>query len=199
MQAMSGICKTGILLKNGLIDEQSDINTCIKKYNGLFTDSFIGIASIKDRLSRSQSNGNILFSNIQAYLNRQKTWDFRSDEDITFKIECDVRESIEGLLFYMALLDPLSSEVVSNFKVVIKESIINKGEKISFSVIIPSKTLRVGQFLLYFAIGNPKTTKWYDVVDRNVNLPALNITSSDMDPHSNVGLFSIPYKIEMNA
>jgi lipopolysaccharide transport system ATP-binding protein len=199
MQAISGICKTGLLLKNGMIDELGDINTCIKKYNGLFNESFIGTASIKDRLNRAQSNGDILFSNIQALYQGKKTWDFKHDQEITFHLDFDVRETLnDGVLFYMAILDPMSSEVISNCKTIIKEGTVNKGESLSFDLMIPPKTLRIGQFLLYFAIGNPKNSKWYDVVDRNVNLPALNITASDMDPHSNLGLFSIPYKIQMN-
>ncbi|MDP3557254.1 MAG: ABC transporter ATP-binding protein [Bacteroidota bacterium] len=198
MQAMSSICKTGILLKNGLIDEQSDITTCIKKYNGLFSESFIGTTSIKDRLNRAQSSGNILFSNIQGFSKEKKTWDFRFDEEINFQCDCDVRDNSDGLLFYMALIDPLSNEVLTNIKLLVKENALNKGEKISFTITIPPKTLRIGQFLLYFAIGDAKQTRWYDVVDNNVNLPTLNITPVDMDPHSNSGKFSIPYKLTIN-
>ncbi len=198
MQAMSSICKTGILLKNGLIDEMSDINTCIKKYNGLFGESVFGTMSIKDRLNRTQSSGNILFSNIQAYSNGKKTWDFRYDEEINFQVDCEAREQSDGLLFYMALLEPLTTDVLTNFKVVIKEGTVIKGEKFSFTITLPAKTLRIGQFLLYFAIGDAKQTRWYDVVDNNVNLPALNITAIDMDPHYNSGMFSIPYKLNIN-
>ncbi|MBL7911107.1 MAG: ATP-binding cassette domain-containing protein [Bacteroidia bacterium] len=199
MQAMSSICKTGILLKNGLIDEMSDMNTCIKKYNGLFEESVLGTVSIKDRLNRSQSSGNILFSNIQAFSNGKKTWDFRYDEEINFQIDCEAREQSDGLLFYMALLEPLTTDVLTNFKVVVKEGAVVKGEKLSFTITLPAKTLRVGQFLLYFAIGDAKQTRWYDVVDNNVNLPALNITAIDMDPHYNSGMFSIPYKLNINS
>ncbi|MCD6067575.1 MAG: ATP-binding protein of an transporter complex [Bacteroidetes bacterium] len=200
MQAMSSICKTGILLKNGMIDEIGDINTCVKKYNGLFNDSVIGIASIKDRLNRTNSNGNILFSNIQALSDGRKTWDFRYDEEITFQIDCDIKnDSEDGLLFYMALSDPLTTDILTNIKVVVREKTVLAGEKISFTVSIPPKTMRVGQFLLYFTIGDAKGQQWYDVVDSNVNLPALTITSIDMDPHSNMGLFSIPYKLDVKA
>lgn len=199
MQAMSSICKRGILLKNGMIDEISDINTCVKKYNGLFTESVIGAISIKDRLNRTNSSGTILFNNIQAYSGEKKTWDFRFDEEINFQIECEVRGESDGALFYMAVLEPLSGDVISNIKVEATAKKLMPGEKFSFNVSIPPKTLRVGQFLLYFAIGDPKTQKWYDVVDNNVNLPALNIMSIDLDPHFNAGLFSIPYKITLNA
>ncbi|MCD6019431.1 MAG: ATP-binding protein of an transporter complex [Bacteroidetes bacterium] len=199
MQAMSSLCKNGILLKNGTIDEIGDINSCIKKYNGLFNDSVIGTASIKDRLERANSTGNILFNNIQAFSNGQKSWDFKYDEEIHLKFDCEVRTNSHGALFYMALLDPITTDVLTNIKVIVKEGPLQQGEKISFSIIIPSKTLRIGQFLLYFAIGDPQTQKWYDIVDSNVNLPALTITASDSDIHSNIGVFSIPYKIQINS
>lgn len=199
MQAMASLCKNGILLKNGLIDEIGDMNSCIKKYNGLFNDSVIGTMSIKDRLARANSSGNVLFTNIQAFSNGKKTWDFRYDEEIHIQFECDVRDHANGVLFYMAFLDPITTDVLTNFKVVIKENAVKNGDKLSFDVTIPAKTLRVGQFLPYFAIGDAQTQKWYDVVDSNVNLPALSIMSSDMDPHTNIGVFSIPYKININA
>jgi lipopolysaccharide transport system ATP-binding protein len=199
MQAISSICKTGILLKNGMIDEMGDINTCVKKYNGLFTESVIGAVSIKDRLNRTNSSGNILFNNIQAYSGDKKSWDFRFDEDIHFQIDCEVRKETQGVLFYMALLEPLSTDVLTNFKVVLTESMLQPGKNLSFKVTLPARTLRVGQFLLYFALGDAQNKEWYDVVDNNVNLPALNIMAIDMDQHYNLGLFSIPYKIEMNG
>ncbi len=199
MQAISSICKTGILLKNGMIDEMGDINTCVKKYNGLFSESVIGAVSIKDRLNRTNSSGNILFNNIQAYSGDKKTWDFRYDEEITFKFDCEVRTESKGALFYMALLEPLSTDVLTNFKVVLSESTVQPGKQLSFKITIPARTLRVGQFLLYFALGDAKNTVWYDVVDNNVNLPALNIMAIDMDAHTNAGLFSLPYKLEMNG
>lgn len=200
MQAMSSICKQGLLLKNGMIEEMSDINTCIKKYNGLFNDSMIGTTSIKDRLARTNSTGNILFNNIEAFNPQNlKTWDFRFDEEIRFHFDCEVRDHSDGVLFYMGILDPLSTDVLSNIKTVIKESPVKKGDKFSFDIRVPAGTLRVGQFLLYFAIGNPATQKWYDVVDNNVNLPALNITAISMDAHQNMGIFSIPYKLEING
>jgi len=99
----------------------------------------------------------------------------------------------------MALLEPLSTDVLTNFKVVLTESTLSSGKNFSFRVTIPARTLRVGQFLLYFALGDAKNKEWYDVVDNNVNLPALNIMAVDMDQHNNLGLFSIPYKIEMNG
>jgi lipopolysaccharide transport system ATP-binding protein len=199
MQAMSSICKTGILLKNGLIDEISDINTCIKKYNGLFGESVIGELSIKDRLNRTQSSGNVLFTNIQAFSNTgKKTWDFAFNEDINFDVSCEVRDSSEGLLFYMAILEPITTEIITNFKEIVKKETISKGDKINFTVSIPAKTLRTGQFLLYFAIGDAKYQKWFDVVDNNINLPALNISAIDMDQHYNSGKVSIPYKLIVN-
>ena len=199
LQAMSSICKTGLLLKNGMIDELSDINTCVKKYNGLFNETVIGETSIKDRLNRTNSSGNIIFKSIHAFSGEKKTWDFRYDEDIHFKIDCEVRSESDGALFYLALIEPLSGEVLTNIKTVLKESKLNNGDKLEFTVVVPKESLRVGQYLLYFAIGDAKTQKWYDVVDNNVNLPALNIMPVNMDAHINMGLFSIPYKITVHA
>lgn len=199
MQAISSICKTGILLKNGMIDQMGDINSCVKKYNGLFSESVIGEISIKDRLNRTNSSGNILFNNIQAHSGEKKTWDFRFDEEINFQIDCEVRAESKGALFYMALLEPLSGDVLTNFKVVLTEETVTPGKKISFKVTIPAKTLRNGQYLTYFAVGDAQNKIWYDVVDNNVNIPALNIMAIDMDPHYNLGLFSLPYKLQMNG
>ena len=60
------------------------------------------------------------------------------------------------------------------------------------------KVLRAGQFLLYFSLGNTQRSEWYDVVDNNVGLPALNIARINDDPNDNMGLFSLPFKIKIN-
>lgn len=198
MQAMQMICKRGILLKNGQIEDDTDISTCIKKYNGLFSDSVIGTENIKNRLSRANGNGNILFTSIQAIKNGNKSWDFRFDEEITFAIDCEVKDHCDGVSFYIALFHPLTNEIIANFKSPVISEPQAPGTVISFNAKIPAKTLRVGQYLLYFAIGNKEFTKWYDVVDNNVNIPALTITSIDLDPHYNVGLFTLPCKIDLN-
>ena len=196
MQALQAICKRGILLKHGMIEENSDIDVCIQKYTGLFQEADLGSLAIGDRLSRTNSNGNALFTSVSARSETQSSWSFDAKEDIYIDLTLSIREYCDGLSFYFALIEPLGMNVITNYKTVIMESSPKVGESLNFSLKIPKNSLRVGQYLMYFGIGNKDLRKWYDVIDNNINLPALSITSSELDPHFNMGLVSLPFELQ---
>ena len=60
------------------------------------------------------------------------------------------------------------------------------------------KWIRPGNFALYIAMGNANCEKFYDVIDENVNLPLLCISSEETDPHRTVGYFSMTSRIEVS-
>ena len=82
-----------------------------------------------------------------------------------------------------------------NVKTVITPDGLNSGQLISFTLTIPARNIRPGQYDLYFAIGNKDGTSWYDVIDGNINLPTLIILPVSDDPHENAGFTTIPFSI----
>ncbi|EOQ88294.1 ABC transporter, ATP-binding protein [Leptospira yanagawae serovar Saopaulo str. Sao Paulo = ATCC 700523] len=197
MQALQAICKRGILLKNGMVIEDSDIDLCIQKYTGLFQEANLENIAISDRLNRTNSKGNALFTSVSPRTKNKNSWSFDSKEDVYLDIVLNIRELCDGLAFYFILIEPHTMNVITNYKTVIKKDSPAIGKSFPFSFKIPKNSLRVGQYLMYFAIGDKDLKKWYDVIDNNINLPALSITSSEIDPHHNMGLVSLPFELEV--
>lgn len=196
LQAVANLCTQGIVLKNGLIDIVGDVETCIKKYLVSGRKINLSTLSLEDRLKRT--SGQVLFEEIKPTRKGEESWEFDFDEEIVFNIITKANEETEGLSIYFALKHPFSGEIITNYKTVIKNGPVKKGESISFSLRIPKRTLRPGQFGVYFALGNPEVKIFYDVVDENVNLPLLNINPISKDPHENAGLITVPFASIIN-
>ena len=199
IQAISSICQRGIILQNGRIHTDDEIKICVNNYFNLTKDiSLKDPISFKDRLSRT--NGIVQFNRISGIKDSEenKTWAFSFDEEIEFKVECEVNQDADGLTFYMALSDLVTDTIITNIKSVITVDKLSKGEKRSFMISVPAKSIRPGQYNLYFALGDRKAKIWYDVIDGNVNLPALIVMPISLDPHENTGFISIPFSVKID-
>jgi lipopolysaccharide transport system ATP-binding protein len=197
LQAVSNLCTTGLFLNKGETDTAGSIEDCIKKYLISSREMNLTTVSLNDRLKRT--GGNILFSDIKGIKNGEETWEFNFDEEINISLKASVYTETEGLSLYFALKHPFTGEIISNYKVVLNQQNMVKGESISYTLTIPSKTIRPGQYSLYFALGNKDTKVFYDVIDENVNLPMLSINPISMDVHENAGFISIPFGLTKNA
>ena len=197
IQAVSNLCTRGILLSDGKIIIDSNIEDCIKKYIISTRVNNLATVSLKDRLGRT--SGNVLFNEAKGVKNNKECWEFDFDEDIFFEFKATAEVDTESLLFYMILKHPFSGEAISNIKTIISEGKIIRGQSVSFSISFPKKVIRPGQYSLYFALGNRDAKIFYDVIDDNVNIPMLNINPISMDVHENSCFVSIPYHLKINT
>jgi lipopolysaccharide transport system ATP-binding protein len=196
IQAISNLCNTGLLLNKGQIEIKGNIEDCIKKYMMVSRPENFKTIGLEDRLKRG--TGDIIFEELKAIRNGKESWEFNYDEEVTFKIKVTATKDTNSLGFYLAVRDPFSEEVISNFKIVITEKLVSKDETISFAVSLPKKTLRPGQYGLYFTLSNSEYKIFYDVLDNNVNIPMLNINPISMDVHENSGFVTIPFNLKID-
>jgi len=198
LDAISIICNQGIILQNGKIHSNSTVDICLQNYFNLLKNfNFDENTAKKDRLNRH--NGKVVFTkaiSIHEDGSENKNWSYKYNERVLFKIECKVIELSEGLTFVMKLKKLLPECLITNIKFNLTPRMLKSGERISFKVIIPSHTIRPGQYDLYFIIGNTDTTTMYDVIDQNIDMPALIILPISDDRFENSGFTSIPYSIE---
>ncbi|MGI8581150.1 MAG: ABC transporter ATP-binding protein [Chitinophagaceae bacterium] len=198
LQAISTICERGIVIEKGRIHIDGTMGAAVNDYFNLSRSfTFDRTTAKKDRLSRT--NGKMIFTKAITINNddsENKIWSFKYNQPVRFRIECIVNEPCDGLTFYMYIKSVMSEIVITNLKQTITARQLESREVISFIVTIPSNTIRPGQYDLYFAIGNTSAKIWYDVIDGNVNLPALIVSPSSDDPHENFGTVTIPFTIE---
>lgn len=197
LQAVSNLCTSGLLLNKGTIDTFGDIEECLKKYIVSSREVNLSDASKVNRLKRT--NGKVIFQNIIALKNGIQTWDFDFSDEVNFRFDTLAQDEVDSLLVFMALKHPYSGEVITNYKTTLSRNKILKGQKLSFDITIPSRMIRTGQYLLYFALGSSDAKVFYDVIDENVNFPMLNINPVSMDVHENSGFVSVPFNFKLNV
>jgi lipopolysaccharide transport system ATP-binding protein len=196
MQAVSNLCNTGLLLNKGKVEIKGNVEDCIKKYMTSSRGINLTSLSLSDRLNRS--NGAALFEEVKAVKNGEECWDFNFDEDISIQFKVTASKDVPNLGFYIAIRNPFSEEIISNFKTIVSNSVIQKDESKFFTVSIPKRSFRPGQYGLYFALSNSDHKIFYDILDNNVNIPMLNINPISMDVHENSGFVSLPFDLKIN-
>ena len=152
--------------------------------------------SLSDRLGRT--SGAVFFEEVKGIRNGEESWDFNFDDDIRIDFKVTASKDVPNLGFYIAVRNPFSEEIISNFKAVVSSSAMQKDESRMFTVTIPKKSFRPGQYGLYFALSNSEYKEFYDVLDNNVNIPMLNINPISMDAHENAGFVTLPFNLKIN-
>ena len=196
MQAVSNLCNTGILLNKGKVQIQGNVEDCIKKYMTSSRGINLSGLSLSDRLGRT--SGAVFFEEVKAIKNGEENWDFNFDDDVRIDFKVTASKDVPNLGFYIAVRNPFSEEIISNFKSVVSNSAMHKDESRTFTITIPKKSFRPGQYGLYFALSNSEYKEFYDVLDNNVNIPMLNINPISMDAHENAGFVTLPFNLKMN-
>ncbi len=196
LQAVSNLCTKGLVLNHGTVTHHGDIESCIKNYIIDSREVDLTKAAKSDRLKRT--SGKVMIEDLKVMNDNSESWEFNYDQPISIHVKTKVQEETTGLSLYLALKNPFSGEIITNFKTVISTKQLLKDESYNFTVGIPQKTLRTGQYALYVALGNEDTKVFYDVIDDNVNLPLLTINPISMDIHENAGFVSIPFQFNIN-
>jgi lipopolysaccharide transport system ATP-binding protein len=195
MQAVTQLCSKGLLLDNGKINFHGEIEDCVKKYLTSSNMNDLGIASLDNRLSRT--SGSVLFTSVKAINKGKESWEFDHNQEVLIKFKLECIRKVPSLGGFIALSDPISKTVVTNYNFLISDEELKENELISFEFRIPSKTLRTGQYSVYIALSTSDYRLFYDVLDDNVNLPLLSINPSSMNIYENSGYFTSPFKISI--
>jgi lipopolysaccharide transport system ATP-binding protein len=197
IQAVTNLTTTGILLNKGTIEFNGNVEECIKRY--IISSRSLNLSGISKSNRLSRTSGKVMFKEIKAFSNGTETWEFNFDEDIPIHFKTESHEESEGLIIYMALKHPFSGEIISNYREVISHEVVKSGTEFEFRITIPKRTLRPGEYGLYFALGTADAKAFHDVIDENVNFPYLNINPVSMDYHENAGLVSLPFNFELDG
>ncbi len=196
LSAIKSLCTKTILLEAGKITASGDTEKVINKYLASPKIENISRVAMKDRLKRT--SGIVQFQKVKGIKDGKECWDFFENEEIRFQFNCIASGDAKNLLFYMALFDTETNMLLSNLRTPVKKSSITSGENISFEISIPPKSLRGGEFSLYFALGNTDRSEWYDVIDNNVGLPLLRVKPDNTDADDTVGIFNVPFTLHTN-
>ena len=192
LQAIQDLCSSIVVLEKGNVIEHSDTGSGIKTYMSLWQKGELdNDLNLKDRLSRC--SGDVRFTSVVVQdEGRNAKWDFQSGDNIRLVFSYQVFKNIDNLMVYFALKSPINDQIVTTCKHIISEEELLFGYAENIVIDIPNNCLRQGVYSIYLVLGDTATPYTpYDVLDNNVSLPFITITSNETDPHKKVGYFSI--------
>jgi lipopolysaccharide transport system ATP-binding protein len=192
LQAIQDLCSSIVVLEKGKMMAHSDTDTGIKTYMSLWQKGELdNDLNLKDRLSRC--SGDVRFTGVVVQdEERNAKWEFQSGDNIRLLFSYKVFKEVDNLMIYFALKSPINDQIVTSCKHIISEKELLSDYSENIVIDIPNNCLRQGVYSIYLVLGdtaNPYTP--YDVLDNNVSLPFITITSNETDPHKRVGYFSM--------
>lgn len=199
MQSIRSLCARGIVLDNGAIAADSDIETATSCYHELLGKFKItGTTAIHNERNR-RGSGAVRFTDISVTnATDDETFSFVMKETVRFHISYRVVENVSELLVVLALRGGLDSEIITSVRHIISSNPLAAGMNGSFVIELPNIYIRPGQYPLYFWLGN-SFTQPFDIIDDLT--PPLSVfqgteeESLDRVEMNPVGYFSIPSRL----
>ena len=108
-------------------------------------------------------------------------------------------QTVPNLMFLIQLRSAASDDPLTVIHEVVSEAPVDRGHRGTIEVIFPNIPLRPNEISLYVALGRSDARFFYDVIDRNVDLPFLRVTSECEDVYERSGVVSIPYRFRSVA
>jgi len=198
MDAVRRLCTRGIVIEGGRAIYDGPTQEALRSYFDMTRrPTTITSVGLKNRLNRT--SGAVRFTQVTAQdALGQPTWDFRSGDSIRFALTFEAHEDVRNLGIYVSISSLRSKEIITTISEPLTDSPVQAGETHSCIVELPHNTLRPGDYSLYFLLGSANLQTEYDVVDENINIPILSVTSEETDPYKTRGYCSMATDITFN-
>jgi hypothetical protein len=150
-------------------------------------------AGMSDRLNRT--NGAVRFTELTPWDARgQTTWQFQSGDSIRLRFSYEVKEPVADLGFIFSLL--ADGRIVTTIREPLSDRPLAKGQRGTFELTLADVPLRPCELSIYACLGRIDRSSFYDVVDANVDLPLLFISSDTTDIYARQGMLSLDYRLQ---
>jgi lipopolysaccharide transport system ATP-binding protein len=199
LQAIRAFCRRAILLDAGRIVMDDTVDKVLPAYLRSFGKmEHVASANMRDRLNRT--SGEVRFSSVKACgADGSTRWNFEVGEDLTLRLGYEVLNEVRELALYLSITDAASQGLLTYIKAPVPQIDLTRRHGGVIELILPKLALRPGEFELYIALGDTRGERFYDVIDRNVDLPMISIDSDDIDAYARHGYFSIDYRISVDT
>lgn len=191
LQAVRAFCKRAILLESGCQVIDGPVEEVIARYLHSFeSETELQNANLADRLNRHSGEARFRAFNAVSYGSAPR-WTVVSGCDAEFQFSYEIFSPVRGLTFYLALLAAENGEQVTSVKVSLSSDELPIGRVSTARLRLPRLAIRPGQYALYALLGDPAGDNFYDVIDKNVDLPYLTVVSNESEIFLRRGYFSM--------
>jgi lipopolysaccharide transport system ATP-binding protein len=199
LQVLRTLCTRGIVLQSGKVVADDRLEVALPIYlqslRGVFQVGDIGSG---DRTNRA--SGDVSFTNVNALdASGASQWIHKTGTAMSLQFEYHAKRSAPTLGFYLAIRSGLTNEVITTFRTSISDDPIAAGTTGRFTLEIPFLALRPGEYSLYAWLGDREIGQPHDILDENVSLPWLIVTSDEQDIHRTAGYFTLPGTFRMET
>jgi ABC-type polysaccharide/polyol phosphate transport system ATPase subunit len=154
-------------------------------------------ANLPDRLKRT--SGSVRFTSVAAKDNSGLgRWEYEHEETVNFRFEYEVFEKVPHLAFFfrLYLTDGKASSIqyVTDILETISSTPLDVGQGGVIELALPNLKLMPNAFRLYVCFTSPGNVGAYDVIDDNVELPALVVKPNSVNDRR-LGTVSLSYEL----
>lgn len=199
LQAIRTFCSRAILLDAGRVMMDDSVDKVLPAYLRSF-GKMENLTKVNRRDRANRTTGDVLFSSVEACgCDGVRRWSYQSGEDVTLRLGYDVVQPVAELVLYISISDATSQAVITYIKASVPQIDVSRCHSGVIDLTFPKLALRPGEFELYIALGDTRAEQFYDVIDRNVDLPMLSVDSRDPDMYARSGYFSVDYRISVDG
>jgi lipopolysaccharide transport system ATP-binding protein len=199
LQAIRTFCRRVIVLEHGTLVFDGPAEDGISHYlRSIPKQVKVGSFNMKDRLNRT--TGAVRFTDISC-VNQDGTqnWQVESGHTVTLRFDYEVRDPVPDLMFLIQLRSAINGQPVTVIHETISSHPLPVGQMGQIELVLPNLPLRPSEISLYACLSQIDARIFYDVVDENVDLPFLMVTSPSADKYDRQGIVSLPYHLHVRS
>lgn len=167
MASVRRLCKTGVLLKDGMVEYTGAINDTIDSYLKSGIDAFESLP-LSEMPRVGKCNFKAKFNNIEFLDENDNLVIPSSGKYLKIRIHFDIKEFLRNCNFSMGVYDMMGGQILSMPSIAIREDYMINIEKPFIDLILPKLPLSEGSYHLGFYFGSDRET--VDFLDATVKM-----------------------------
>jgi lipopolysaccharide transport system ATP-binding protein len=198
MSVVRSLCTRGIVLDKGKVILDGSAHEAADAYtNASKVLSGIADAGLANRLDRTSGAVRFTSISLEDAAGRERTT-FQCGETVRIRLSCKSHQEVSDLGLVLYIYSSRSRELITSVKTALSETKVPAGTEKMFTLVLPEVPLRPGEYSFYICLANKTGERVHDVIDDNVSLPQLCMTSNETDIHLVSGYFTVPSRLEMS-
>ena len=194
-QAIRTFCRRVIVLNHGSVVFDGPTEDGLELYlKALPSVVNVRGTAMKNRLNRA--SGAVQFTDVAMVdKNDAPTWKVRSNETVRLRFGYEVKETVPDLAFVLHFGSAENGSILTAMHEVISAAPLSAGKKGTIEMTFPKLPFRAGEISIRADLQRRDARVSYDVLDSNVALPFMIVTSQEADPYLRAGHISIDYQV----